>query len=154
MKISLNWNSLKEDLARTSISNKTEKESKPLTSSKNYTFEMNEMLEQAEKELGIIFPPSKIQLMLVKSVSLKDCLSGSVILDSRDSKERLMNSEVPQTKEYMLQELRDFVIKNNRIQVEYYQSQENWRSNFPLNARKDVTALRFEKKELGEFIGM
>ena len=109
-------------------------------------------MHEAEEDLGIIFPPSKIKLMVVKPVSLKECLSGSLNIDSEEIKKE---NDFPSNKETLLQELRDFVVKSNKINVEYFDKPiELGKPKIALEIQHDLTAIRFEKKEIGEFFGM
>ena len=117
---------------------------------------MNRIINEIEEDLGIIFPPSKKKLMLIIYLSLKYVfLSGLVILESDTKIIIPTESETIKTKKLMLTELREFVVKNNRIKVEYKDKPVEWKP-FELSETKKekIEALRFEKNELGEIIGM
>ena len=109
-------------------------------------------MHEAEEDLGIIFPPSQIKLMLVESVSLKECLSGSINLDTEETKK---DNHSCSNKETLLQELRDFVVESNNINVQYVDKPFQWgKQKVALQIQHDLTAIRFEKKEIGEIFGM
>ena len=114
-----------------------------------------QILHETEEELGIVFSPSQIKLMQVKSTPLKECISGSKILDSEGTTAQNVNQEVPKTKDEMLKELRDFVVEKNNIEVNQWDSEVAWDEKaIALETEHDITAMRFEKKEIGEMISM
>lgn len=147
--------------------------------------QMKQILNEAEEDLGIIFPPSYIKIMQVKSLSLKDCISGSACTEdsnlvkqekaqnsnisiSEDNKipkiikkEGFQNIKTPliksrtNSKEEMLKELRDFIIEKNKIKVEYKEEDTPWiNKKKPIETNHNITAVRFEKKEVGDIISM
>jgi hypothetical protein len=150
---------------------------------KSSSDQIKEILQEAEEELGIIFPPSYINLMQVKSISLKECISGSacsedsklikatiikkVDQDELETKKQileksqeigkgnLLTHERSKSKDRMLKELRDFIVEKNKINVEYEEKNVPWSNKkIPLETNHNITAVRFEKKEVGDIISM
>ena len=104
-------------------------------------------MHEAEEDLGIIFAPSQNQLMLAKSISSKEGQSNSIDLESREIKS--------ENKQELLKELRDFVVEANKIEVTYLNEPYEWgKKKIALESEHDLTAVRFEKKDIGEFFGM
>lgn len=115
----------------------------------------NQILQDTEAELGILFSPGQIELMQVQS---RPGENESLVPPEQNPEKPPLEADEPQvgkSKEEMLRELRDFVVEKNKIDVRYWDSEVCWEdSAIPLETEHDITAVRFEKKEIGEVFAM
>lgn len=115
----------------------------------------DKILQETERDIGILFSPGQIKLMQVRLEPARKNDSRSPEPEAEKRRAEAEGQQEPKTKEQMLRELRDFVVEKNKIDVRYWDSEVCWEDSLVAkDTVHDITAVRFEKKEVGEVLKM